>query len=199
MGSNKYLNIFVSKSCYERISEYICIQKVDTNEYPNIFVSKTWYKRIFEYSNIFVTLCSTYVRDSIFYLKKHRFFGHKCSFKIVQEACFFRSILWFWFLCSISWSGDFVLEIKDNSEVCIVLRTKYQNLWISSGSRFPHWISSSGFSQKDFIQQWISSIPSPPHMSFQLVEKVRKREIDWEEKRESLWKFTYGDEVQVCY
>ena len=40
MGSNKYLNIFVSKSCYERISEYIRIQKVDTNEYRNIFVSK---------------------------------------------------------------------------------------------------------------------------------------------------------------
>ena len=40
IGTNKYLNIFVSKSCYERISEYIRIQKVDTNEYPNIFVSK---------------------------------------------------------------------------------------------------------------------------------------------------------------
>ena len=61
MGSNKYSNIFISKSCYEGISEYICIQKVDTNEYPNIFVSKKWYERIseyifgskiFEYSNI---------------------------------------------------------------------------------------------------------------------------------------------------
>ena len=40
MGSNKYSNIFVSKSCYKGISEYIRIQKVDTNEYPNIFVSK---------------------------------------------------------------------------------------------------------------------------------------------------------------
>ena len=40
MGSKKYWNIFVSKSCYELISEYIRIQKVDTNEYPNIFVSK---------------------------------------------------------------------------------------------------------------------------------------------------------------
>ena len=40
MGSNKYSNIFVSKSCYERISEYICIQQVDTNEYRNIFISK---------------------------------------------------------------------------------------------------------------------------------------------------------------
>ena len=37
---NENQNIFVSKSCYERISEYIRIQKVDTNEYPNIFVSK---------------------------------------------------------------------------------------------------------------------------------------------------------------
>ena len=32
MGSNKYLNIFVSKSCYERISEYIRIQKVSQNK-----------------------------------------------------------------------------------------------------------------------------------------------------------------------
>ena len=38
--TNKYPNIFESKSCHERISEYIRIQKVDTNEYPNIFVSK---------------------------------------------------------------------------------------------------------------------------------------------------------------
>ena len=46
--TNEYLNIFVSKSCYERISEYICIPKVDTNEYPNIFVSKKWYERMSE-------------------------------------------------------------------------------------------------------------------------------------------------------
>ena len=37
-----------SKSCNERISEYICIQKVDTNEYPNIFISKKLYERIYE-------------------------------------------------------------------------------------------------------------------------------------------------------
>ena len=34
--------IFESKSCHERISEYICIQKGDTN----IFVSEKWYERI---------------------------------------------------------------------------------------------------------------------------------------------------------
>ena len=30
------------KSCYEWISKYICIQKVDTNEYQKILVSKNW-------------------------------------------------------------------------------------------------------------------------------------------------------------
>ena len=32
IDTNEYPNIFVSKYCYERISEYIRIQKVDTNE-----------------------------------------------------------------------------------------------------------------------------------------------------------------------
>ena len=40
IDTNKYPNIFVSKSCYEWISEYIRIEKVDTNEYPNIFISR---------------------------------------------------------------------------------------------------------------------------------------------------------------
>ena len=42
--TNKYPNIFVSKKWYERIYEYIRIQKKHTNEYTNIFVSKKWYE-----------------------------------------------------------------------------------------------------------------------------------------------------------
>ena len=34
---------------YERISEYIRIEKNNTNKYPNIFVSKNWYERISKY------------------------------------------------------------------------------------------------------------------------------------------------------
>ena len=45
---NEDPNIFVSKSCYERISEYIRIPKIDTNEYPNIFLFKKWYKQMSE-------------------------------------------------------------------------------------------------------------------------------------------------------
>ena len=37
---------------YERISEYIHIEKNNTNEYPNIFVSKKQYERISEYIRI---------------------------------------------------------------------------------------------------------------------------------------------------
>ena len=37
---------------YERISEYIRIEKNNTNEYPNIFVSKKQYERISEYIRI---------------------------------------------------------------------------------------------------------------------------------------------------
>ena len=38
--ANEYPNIFESKPCHERKSEYIRNQQVDTSEYPNIFVSK---------------------------------------------------------------------------------------------------------------------------------------------------------------
>ena len=42
--TNEYPNIFVSKKWYERIYEYIRIQKKHTNEYTNIFISKKWYE-----------------------------------------------------------------------------------------------------------------------------------------------------------
>ena len=50
IDKNKKPNIFVSKSCYERISEYIHIQKVDTNEYPNKYSDK-------KYLNIRICSC----------------------------------------------------------------------------------------------------------------------------------------------
>ena len=65
IGTNKYSNIFVSKSCYERISEYIRIPKVDTNEYPNIFVSKKLTQtniRIYSYPKSWHEWISEYIR-----------------------------------------------------------------------------------------------------------------------------------------
>ena len=54
--NDEYTNIFVSKFWYERISEYIRIQKmIRTNVRINIRIKNI---RIFEYSNIFVTLCT---------------------------------------------------------------------------------------------------------------------------------------------
>ena len=51
---NENQNLFVSKSCYERISEYIRFQKmIRTNIRIDIRIKKI---RIFKYSNIFVTL-----------------------------------------------------------------------------------------------------------------------------------------------
>ena len=59
--TNEYPNIFVSKKWYERIYEYIRIQKKHTNEYTNIFVSKKLneydtneysYRKILEYIQI---------------------------------------------------------------------------------------------------------------------------------------------------
>ena len=38
VDTNEYPNIFLSKSWYEQISEYIRIQNFDTNDYWNIFV-----------------------------------------------------------------------------------------------------------------------------------------------------------------
>ena len=35
--THEYLNIFVSKFWYEKISKYNRSQKIKTNEYPNIF------------------------------------------------------------------------------------------------------------------------------------------------------------------
>ena len=46
--TNEYLNIFVSRKLYERISEYIRMNIFDMNEYLNIFVLKFRYERISE-------------------------------------------------------------------------------------------------------------------------------------------------------
>ena len=68
IDTNEYPNIFVSKYCYERISENIRIQKVDTNEYPNIFVSKKLTRmniRIYLYQKMIRTSIRINIRYSI--------------------------------------------------------------------------------------------------------------------------------------